>query len=179
MQRKIFIAIIIDDKTRKFIESKIIQWKNDLPLSWISPEKYHLTLEYLGFVEDEDVGKICGQLRGALQHEEAFDLKMNEFCWGPNEKKPKMAWLKGEKNSNLSSLRSKITKTIYNFEADGREFSPHITLGRIKGSGRMSQLPKFAEITNIIIPVTSVVIMESVIESGRRKYFVMESIDLA
>lgn len=178
MQRKIFIAINLDEKTKKFIRSKMSKWEEKLSLHWTEPENLHLTLVYLGFVSDEQLGRICEDLRETLQKQEVFDLEMNLFCWGPNDKKPKMAWLKGGQNSRLSSLRNKIENSVFDFEIDKKDFSPHITIGRIKRLKNKEKLPKFEEKTKIILPVSGIDVMESILEGGRRKYLVMESIEL-
>lgn len=178
MQRKIFIAIGVDEKTKKFINKKVSGWKDKLPVFWTNSEGFHITLAYLGFIDDEELMRLCENLKKNLQGMDAFDVEMERFCWGPSEEKPKMVWLKGGKNKQLSDLRKKIEQTILSHKADWKDFSPHITIGRIGKKREVRDLPEFCIPTKIIIPATSVEVMESIVEKRERKYITMESIEL-
>lgn len=180
MRRRIFIAINIDDKTKRFIETKISGWKETLPLKWIPKDNWHLTLAFLGYIEDQDLEQLAVNLKQAISTMPIFDIHLTNFTWGPKKERPKMLWLKGEKDENLTNLRITIETAVTNQEIDKKEFRPHITLARVS-SGLLNKKP-LLEIdtqTNIMVPVASVEIMESVAEKGKRKYYVMESIDLS
>ncbi len=95
--RKVFIGISLDEKTKKFIRQKI-QAINNFPANFIDSENYHLTLKYLGFVPDQEIHQICQKLKKKLSQAGAFDVSFSEFGWGPNNSNPRMIWLEGEKS---------------------------------------------------------------------------------
>lgn len=179
MQRRIFIAINLDDKTKKFIDNKLTAWKEELPIRWTAMENLHITLQFIGYIDDEQTEEIVGRLNEILQDIEAFDISLNLIEWGPSAEKPKMLWLKGEKNQQLIELRNLVENAVMDYAIEMKEFRPHVTLGRLVRGKQRKDLPDIKKETNILVPVVSVDVMESVVEKGRRKYLVMERIELA
>lgn len=181
MRRKLFIAINLDGKTRKYISQKVDRLQSTLPdldIHWTDPENYHLTLAFLGFTEDEHIPELFQKLRDALESVEMFDMSLTDFQWGPKPDRPKMVWLQGPSQPPLNELRHHVERALFGDEIEQSVFRPHLTLGRIhRRSGDVFPAP-LAPQTNILIPVTSVDVMESVVEKGKRKYYVMESIEL-
>lgn len=179
MRRRIFIAINLDAPTKKFISGKLSRWQEQLPLKWTDSENYHLTLNFIGLVEDARIEEIIESLHEYLENYEAFDLTLDEIDWGPKKEKPKMLWLKGQPNQQLIELRSLVEASITGTKEEERKFSPHVTLGRLISAAKKESLSDPFQKTNILVPVISVDVMESVVEKGKRRYLLLESIALA
>lgn len=179
MRRKIFIAINLDDKTKKFIDGKLTVWKNSLPLKWTNPDNYHLTLHFIGYIDDEELERLIGRLKQRLEGISMFDVSLINIEWGPTGKKPKMLWLCGAINEELVNLRQTVESAVADFDVESKDFKPHLTLGRIARSTKDKELPEINQSVNILVPVLSVDVMESLVEQGKRKYYIMESIDLS
>lgn len=178
MQRKIFIAINLDDKTKKYIEHKVLSLKQDLPVKWTSVSNYHITLQFMGYIEDEEIENIISRLKENLCETEVFDLAFTEIDYGPNSKKPKMVWLKGQKSDQLINLRQLVESAVSDANVKTMEFKPHITLGRLERGIKRQSLPVLNKAINLLVAAVSVDVMESVVEKGKRKYLLMESIEL-
>lgn len=183
MLRKIFIAINLDNKNKKYIHKTISKLSFlEESIKKIDFENYHLTLCFFGNVEDEDLGNICLDLKNNLTGLNIFDLNFNKLEWGPKPENPKMLWLTGEKNEDLINLRFQIEKILANSNVtiERKEFLPHINLGKLisKFKKENQSLPQLDQNINILVPVISVDIMESCRDDGRRKYRLLDRLEL-
>ena len=179
MQRKIFIGINLPEDVKKRLNQRIEKWK-DIPIRWSLPENFHVTLSFLGFVDDESLADICLVVKEAVQSFEAFGVDFEGIGLGPDAEKPKMVWLLGEANEELRKLQAEIEKSLDIFVSEKKEFKPHITLGKIE-RGKWKTFPEKPEIKEkfrVSVPVESVDVFESKIEKGRTRYTVLESCEL-
>lgn len=179
MQRRIFIAIEIPEPVKKRLMQKTEKWA-DLPVRWGRVENLHITLAFLGYIDDEKIPGICYAISGAVKNLEPFEICLNKIIIGPSEDQPRMIWVAGEKSEELKVLTEEVEKSLGTFRREKKNFSPHATLGRImKGKWlKLSEKPEINEKINFVIPVDKVEIFESVFKEGKRKYLLLESCSL-
>ena len=179
MQRRIFIGISLPEDVKKRLNQRMLKWE-ELPVKWSLPDNFHVTLSFLGFVDDESLADICLAVQEAAQNFESFDIDFEGIELGPNPKDPKMIWLFGGANEELRKMQTEIEKSLDIFVSEKKEFKPHITLGKIDKAKwkALAERPKIEEKLRIFIPVESVDVFESKIEKGRTRYTVLESCEL-
>ncbi len=185
--RKIFIGISLDEKTKKFISQKV-QFFESFPVNFVALENYHLTLKYLGFISDEEIYQICQRLKEKLSQIGSFDISFVNFIWGPTNENPRMIWLRGKKSNELINLQKLVEEAVLNQNQLSRKsFLPHITIARIRKKDlrwqnwQKRKLEKNSFIfpsIKVLVPVSSVEIFESKKEKRERKYYILESIAL-
>lgn len=179
-KRRIFIAINPPEN----IKDKLLEYRDkwrDMPARWASKDNFHITLNFLGYISDEeliDVIKTVEQV--ALKHD-SFSVKLNKICYGPDGKMPpRMIWVEGERSEELSALKNDLDKALDTFE--NRGFSPHITLARIKtwALQRMEpeEISEINEDIDLNFSVNSIEVMESVLKRGGAEYTILESFNL-
>lgn len=100
---------------------------------WIAPENMHLTLRFIGNVTDDVVADIDEAL--ARIRARAFDLEiagLGEFSRG---RRPAMIWAGVRPVPGLMDLQRRIEAAVVKagFPPEGRRFTPHVTLARLKG----------------------------------------------
>lgn len=183
-RRKIFVSLNVDEATQKYILKKIESLKESLNASWTAPSQFHVTLSFLGFVSDEEVSKICQDLRDALQGSGSFDLFFDTVELAPSASNPKMLWLKGATSKELFQVKKTMSAVVLENFHEKKEslLKPHITLARLK----RKQTASIEEISTmlkkislkILVPVSTVDIMESIHENGSWKHFSLEQIEL-
>lgn len=181
MLRKLFVGIPIDGGTNTFLDRNIRLWEN-FPISWTKRENRHITLFFLGLVEDEylmDIGENIGQV---CKEFSMFDILFTRIEIGPSLSKPKIVWLTGEVNQQLIDLHYALEESIASFaKHEKKRFSPHITLGRIRQSrfvGREGDLDQIKKDVNIPINVETVMLFESVREDKERMYIPLDTFSL-
>ena len=101
---------------------------------WVAPEQLHLTVRFIGEVDGglfRDIKEILGEI-----HFASFSLQLKGVGYFPPRGAPRVLWVGLEKSEPLQLLRKKIDTALLRvrIEPEGRKFSPHITLARLKNS---------------------------------------------
>jgi RNA 2',3'-cyclic 3'-phosphodiesterase len=179
MKQKIFISIDIPNKVKKRLILAIEKWK-ELPVRWVREINFHITLLFIGYVDEETVFQICQKVRKATGKGEIFDIEFDKIEWFPSRDNPRVIALTGPANDNLLKIREEIEKELGIFIVSKKSFRPHITLGK----GRkckweaLENKPSISEKFNLIVTAHSVDVMSSDFEKDERKYTILESCSL-
>lgn len=187
MRRRIFIAANLPEKIKKQLHDQQYKWL-ELPCRWTRVENLHITLAFLGYINDEELPEICQITKEIALKHEPFSLKLNRIAYGPEEKNPRMVWVGGEKSEELGKLQKDLENAlvlspeIQKEMKENRSFSPHITLGRLKQfefrAIEPEERPQINEEINLIFEVNSIEIMESNLKKHGPEYSIMESFPL-
>lgn len=149
-----FIALELSDDMRrnlaKLIEDlkKGMQFTSAYP-SWVSPEGIHLTLKFLGNIEEGMVDKIAEALEKIAAGTQPFLLKVRNLGVFPNARQPRVLWTGvTDGDRETCALQQKIDDAMatLGFELEGREFHPHLTLARIKSLKGTAAMMNIVEI---------------------------------
>jgi 2'-5' RNA ligase len=135
MDLRCFIAIQIPDSIRREIRDLLnILKKYDADIKWVVPENIHLTLKFLGNTAEGLLPRIAESLRTVASSFEPFYITIYGTGLFPDKKFPKVIWIGIEHSEMLMKLYGNIDQTmsLIGYQKEGREFQPHLTLGRIK-----------------------------------------------
>ncbi len=117
-------------------------------VKWVDPEGIHLTLKFLGNVPSDKIAEITEAIARAAKGVKPFYLQAQGVGAFPNLKSPKVVWvgLGGELQS-LKNLQSRIERTLseLDFPAETKEFSPHLTLGRVRDKATSRERSQLGE----------------------------------
>lgn len=99
---------------------------------WTAVENYHVTLTFIGDVDEAQLDDIDEALSGI--DAPAFDLEVTgtgSFAQGDD---PKVLWLGLAPNRALADLKQRIDQALdrYDIVFERRKYTPHITLARFK-----------------------------------------------
>ena len=179
MKRKIFISINLPDQAKKRLSKATKEWQ-DLPVKWVKDKNLHITLLFLGFVDDDTAFEVCEKVAYAVQDVEIFDMEFDSIEFGPTLDDPKMIWVSGKQNQNLLDLVEKIEKELGIFTSSKKEFRPHITLGRIRKNKweELDEKPKIKKDFPLVVTAENVDVMASDFEGTDMEYTVVESCPL-
>jgi 2'-5' RNA ligase len=180
MDRKIFISINIPERAKKRLSKAILPWE-DLPVKWIKEENYHITLAYLGHVNDALLGEICEKVRQATENVDIFDLEFERIEIGPSLEDPRIVWLTGKASDELLELHEKIEKALGTFVAERKTFIPHITLGKIRKHKweALKTKPEISLKLSLPLPVETVAVMASDFSGSSSAYTIIADSPLA
>lgn len=126
---RLFIAIEIPDDLKKIFGSL----RADIPgARWVAAEQIHLTLAFLGEVEEAAVESLNSEIAGIQLHE--FKLCFSGTGCFPNRHRPRVLWIGLEPEPRLDDLASRVRAAVLacGIPQEGRPFSPHVTLARFK-----------------------------------------------
>jgi 2'-5' RNA ligase len=99
---------------------------------WIDPENYHLTLRFIGDIDErmaEDVTSILGERRQRAPLDLTID-GLDSF----GGSKPRAVFARTSGNGGLSDLQAEQERLLrqVGLPPETRKFTPHITLARLK-----------------------------------------------
>lgn len=139
-----FIAVEISDEPRRKIIQAVEPLKRGLSgVKWVEPENLHLTLRFLGDVEDEDIARLEEIMKARFTGAAAPIVQLRKIG-----NFPRVIWvgLEGDLNG-LRSLweRAQTSARELGLGPDDHGFSPHVTIARIKESGVIGKLRKRLE----------------------------------
>ncbi len=126
---RLFIAIELPDEVKKLLS----RMRSDVPgARWVPVEQLHLTLSFLGEVDDVTVKQLTGEL--AAIHAPGFDLRFSGTGCFPGRSRPRVLWVGLDPEPLLSNLASLVRKALLTcgIPQEERPFSAHITLARLK-----------------------------------------------
>lgn len=103
---------------------------------WIRPENVHLTLKFLGDVRGEALEELRALLVEACAGRESFDVGLLGLGAFPSARHARILWAGvGAGSEELRSLAADLDAAFapLGFEREERSYTPHLTLGRIRG----------------------------------------------
>ena len=128
---RLFIAVDLPETIRKNLAGMSF----GIPgAKWVSPEQLHLTVRFIGDVD----GALFRDIKNILDEVSLtpFSLQLRGVGYFPPRGAPRVLWIGLKKSEPLQLLRKKIDSRLLQVrvEPEGRKFSPHITLARLKNS---------------------------------------------
>jgi len=117
----------------------------DLHARYPRTESIHLTLKFLGEIEETQTAAISKALETATAGKPVFNLEISIIGGFPSTTNPRVVWLGIHENGSLQSLQRSIDRSLTKcgFEREKRPFHPHLTLARIKSRRNLDRLQSF------------------------------------
>jgi len=103
-----------------------------VPGRWTRSEQYHLTLRFIGEVDEEHAAEIEHALTDV--HAGAFSLRGRGLGVFPSMRKPRVVFAALDPAPALMDLQDKIEQTCrtLGLDAEKKPFRPHVTLARLR-----------------------------------------------
>ena len=135
---RLFVGINIPKKERTRIHRAIrVLREGELPVKWIDPDNFHVTLKFLGEVRRERVDVIGAALEKAAGSTNSFLTNFGGFGAFPTIRRPHVIWLGIEATPEFRCMKQDLEWALGDagFDAETRAFHPHLTLGRADATG--------------------------------------------
>ena len=132
---------------------------------WVKREAMHLTLRFLGEVEEERLADVSGAL-AQLEHGGRFELRIVRVgSFGG--RRPRVVWAGFARNEGFDALlqvRHRLDETLTGggFEPERGAFRPHLTLGRVRRQATRSDLAAIRSALNAAPPLDIVTAVQQV-----------------
>ncbi len=103
-------------------------------LNMVEPENRHLTLKFLGDVDESSLGDIADVLRGVACGFAPMLIGVSGAGVFPDRHYVKVVWIGFRGSRPLIKLAHDIDNAMtgLGFEEEGREYRPHLTIARVK-----------------------------------------------
>lgn len=195
MKKRIFIAINLPEKVKNKLVDEQQEFDRSFsyfcgvsPIKWTKKDNLHVTLFFVGFLEINDLPEVFRIVEDVANHSESFDLRLKELIYMPKEKMPpKMVWSIANKPEELLSLQKKLETALLenpniSFEDENKNFSPHITMGRVIqwqfSKIEPEEVPEINKGIDYAFGVKTIEVMESELKRGGAQYTILKSFNL-
>ncbi|MFL6544590.1 MAG: RNA 2',3'-cyclic phosphodiesterase [Candidatus Udaeobacter sp.] len=174
-----FIAIDLTEEVRQRITKHIETLKAaspDTQATWEKPGKAHITLKFLGNVEQQRVESIVSALARAASSIGNFSVEIGEAGAFYSRGKPHVLWLGvADQTEGLARLYSAVERELegLGFPKEKRPFHPHITIARLKkpeGAKQLASEHKALGFEPAKLNVSEVLLIESELGPGGSTY---------
>jgi 2'-5' RNA ligase len=182
-----FIAVDIDEAVRRravALQEKL--GREARGVKWVNQASMHVTLLFLGEVEELEVVPICRVVAERAAELPTFNLEVAGLGAFPTPRRPKILWI-GIKNGleELKRLHAALEEPLLElgcYRREERAYSPHLTLGRLTQEDRSGAwgpiLTKHADWQGGETRVGEVLVMRSELGRGGPVYSVMGRAEL-
>ena len=133
-----FIAIELSEVIRTQLKGLQDNLKTcRFKVRWVRPENIHLTLKFLGNIDETDIEKVRGTLTSRVDRFTPLSLSVKGVGVFPGIRRPRIIWSgMGGQLSALAALQKALAEDLaaIGFQQEKRAFKAHLTLGRVKGA---------------------------------------------
>lgn len=133
-----FIAVEIGAAVRSAVgalQSSLA--KSGAAVKWVGPANLHVTLLFLGEVDNRQLSALCRAVGAAAEGERPFALRVSGVGAFPSARRPKTVWAGiADGSAELTRLHALLEPPLLDlgcYRREERGYTPHLTIGRTKG----------------------------------------------
>jgi RNA 2',3'-cyclic 3'-phosphodiesterase len=150
-------------------------------VKWVEPENFHVTLLFLGEVDNRDVIDVCRAVADVCERHEPFSLTVETVGCFPNARRPRVVWVGiTDGAEELGALHDALEPPLLDlgcYRREERRYTPHFTIGRVQAEGAVdplsAALAKQAAWHGGTTQVSEVLVMSSELRSPGPQYTVL------
>jgi 2'-5' RNA ligase len=139
-----FVAVNIPSALREEIGGFFADLRTRVRgVRWVAPDNLHLTLKFLGEVERTRLPEVEEALEASRAGRGPFPVTLTGTGVFPPRGRPRVVWLDvTEGGPELTALQGGVERALapLGFPPEGRPFTPHLTVGRVKDPRHASAL---------------------------------------
>jgi 2'-5' RNA ligase len=118
-----------------------LEMKRDTRISWVKPASIHLTIKFLGDMDEQVIVSLCVAVELAIGRRLATTVPLERLGVFPRPQSPRVLWVgpsetweKGAEAKRVAEMHGAIEQACegLGFLRETRPFSSHLTLARIK-----------------------------------------------
>ncbi|MCP3676900.1 MAG: RNA 2',3'-cyclic phosphodiesterase [Deltaproteobacteria bacterium] len=165
---RIFIAVGLPLEivgTIAEVEGKLKTTKGRI--AWVKPENSHLTLRFLGEVEEGRIKDIHRAMLRAIVGIHTFSILLREVGVFPSINNPRVLWIGTDGGEQLGTIYDRLEEELegIGIEKERRRFHPHVTIGRVRhlaGKGALlDSIERLGEVESGKVPVEKILLFRS------------------
>ena len=182
-----FIAITLNEEV--YSDILLLQRrldKYDLAIRWVNPADIHLTLKFLGDINNKEIGTILSSLADVVRSHQSFSLNLLGIGVFPDLSCPRVIWMGIEKGKKeCVSLQKDIEGSVNSAKVkqENRAFSPHLTIGKFITKNHNPEIGHAIERERnfdlkALVPVGAIIVFESILTPKEAIHKIVEKFPL-
>jgi 2'-5' RNA ligase len=110
--------------------------KTGTKVNWVQRDNLHLTLLFLGEVDQRDLPAVCRAVTEAAAGRPAFPMTIEGAGAFPNARRPRTLWVGvGTGAADVVALHDALERPLLElgcYRREERDYTPHLTMGRVR-----------------------------------------------
>ncbi len=185
MSIRSFIAVQLSNELKTSIGDSIKTLKKSgADVKWVKTENLHVSLKFLGNIEEDQVGSISSLITDIALRHNNFDFTLMGTGVFPDYRRARVLWVGIRDHNHLLRIANDIEDAMERegFDRERRPFSPHITIGRVrspKGIDKLTaELVKYSSMDFGTQSAGSIHLIKSTLKPGGAEYITITSAPL-
>lgn len=167
-----FLAVEVPSQERKKISDFVhAEAKSELPVRWVRYENLHITLKFLGEIDEQQKTDIAPVIEDVCGKHNPFNLRLEGLGCFPNPGNPRVLWVGVTQGSEeLCAIADALERELARFGfREEKRFHPHLTIGRTRRRCMVDSILS-KNISSDPFEITSVVLFKSTLKPGGPVY---------
>lgn len=181
---RVFIGIKFDTSTIEKIIQRLKPFKKlSTPIRWVKPENIHLTLKFIGEVDEKKRSQIEEALNAIEIQADSVEISISGFGKFGRKEDLNIFWAGIKNNPELTELYKKIEHSLekINIDRETRSFKPHLTLGRNRKRFNFKSffplIEKYADLPIVTYTAKRFQLFQSVLSPQGPAYTILKEIN--
>jgi len=180
-----FICVPVPDGVKRQVaafQHRLKECRSNI--KWVDPGNLHITIKFLGDVENHRIADIAAATAEAVSGIDPFSVELCGAGAFPNLGRPRVLWVGiGQGAKRFNTISEAVNRSLegMGFERDSRKFSGHVTIGRIRTYSNIDCIARLLEQEDFCAPVfqaACLYVMKSVLTQRGPVYSPLNTIKL-
>ncbi|HLC46408.1 MAG TPA: RNA 2',3'-cyclic phosphodiesterase [Candidatus Nanoarchaeia archaeon] len=172
---RLFIAIDLPEEAQKALRAAQEQLPDDDNAGLSKVKEFHLTVKFLGEVAEERAEEIKNALTEVIPL--SLNASLGKIGVFPDKSAPRVVWVGIEPQKEIIELQRDIDSALTGLFPKEKDYSPHITLARVKTLKTAEELMLSAQkikIADMTFPIASFSLIKSTLTPEGPIYAVLK-----
>lgn len=177
--KRCFIALPVDEAMMWDLRDVVRDIEID-GMRATEPEKLHVTLKFLGDVEDPEIPDVLEAMRLAGEGVEAFELRWTGVRYFPHARRIRVLAAMLDEPEAVMRLHQRLDDACdaIGFRREVRAYHPHITLGRFKRAPKQAPDVRLIQTPDAVMAVDRMVLCQSILHHHSVEYVKLAEVKL-
>jgi RNA 2',3'-cyclic 3'-phosphodiesterase len=130
---RLFTGLDLPAEVVRALDALLDRLRPTARIKWSPPANLHVTTRFIGEWPEARLPDLHGALGGIPSHT-PIPILIRKLGFFPNPQAPRIFWAGVEASTDLAALAAETDRALepLGLKPEGRPFSPHLTLARIK-----------------------------------------------
>lgn len=145
---RLFLAVPVPPTVEERLEEILKKVSGFREVKWVSKEQLHITLRFIGNMEESLVPKLGSLVQETTREFPPFEMEIDGLGAFPNVSRPRVLFVplvRGEETFRLMENRISSSLEAMGLRPEEREYHPHLTLGRARENQDAREAVKFLQ----------------------------------
>jgi 2'-5' RNA ligase len=127
---RLFLGIPLEDALRAELGKRLRGFAKEFPACrWVPVENLHVTLRFLGEVEEAEVAEVRDWCDAQLADAQFSELRLGRHGWFERRERW-VFWVGLEQAEWIQAVAARLAGPVASVQAEEREFAAHLTIAR-------------------------------------------------